>query len=75
MVKKEQSLTKEQLELKRDQFIKQQEKVVKLIDEYSTLYTKLSGAIETITILLGSFEEPKVEEVIKDENPKLVKEK
>lgn len=75
MVKKEQSLTKEQLELKRDQFIKQQEKVVKLIDEYSTLYTKLSGAIETITILLSSFEEPKVEEVIKDENPKLVKEK
>jgi len=75
MVKKEQSLTKEQLELKRDQFIKQQEKVVKLIDEYSTLYTKLSGAIETITILLSSFEEPKVEEVKKDENPKLVKEK
>jgi len=75
MAKKEQSLTKEQLESKRNQFIKQQEKVVKLIDEYSTLYTKLSGAIETITILLSSFEEPKVEEVIKDENPKLVKEK
>ena len=75
MAKKVQMLTKEQLELKRDQFIKQQEKVVKVMDEYSTLYTKLSGAIETITILLSSFEEPEVEEVKKDGCESLVKEK
>ena len=71
MAKKEQSLTKEQLESKRDQFIKQQEKVVKLMDEYSTLYTKLSGAIETLTILLGELDK-KIE---KDESPGVVEEK
>ncbi len=71
MAKKDQSLTKEQLESKRDQFIKQQERVVKLIDEYSTLYTKLSGAIETITILLGEFNK----ETDKDEDTGVVEEK